>query len=114
MANDDPVFIGKRHHVGDGGEGDKAEGAHEVFTKLGRGALAVPKLLANLPGDLERDGGAAMISARSVWTFQLGVNDGIGSRELGADCVVIGDDELDAEFASEVGLLDGRRFRSRR
>ena len=75
---------------------------------MGRRLLAVAEALADLPGQLERHRRAAEVAERVAAPRQPRVDDHVGLGQLGADRVVVGDDQLDAQLARQPGLGDGR------
>ena len=103
-----PILVRERHHVGDRRQRDQSQGTDQEFAEVGRGPLAVAKALADLPGQLERDRRAAQIGAGLMAAGQAWVDDRVGLRQRPADRVVVGDDQLDAQLARQLGLAHRR------
>ena len=108
VPDEDAVLAVERDDVGDRRQGDQAERPDQEVAEVGRGLLAVAEALADLPGELERDPRAAEVAAGVGAAGQARMDDHVGRRELGADRVVVGDDQLDAQLARERGLGDRR------
>ena len=83
MADEDAVFVLEGDNVGHGGEGDEVHGLEEELSEVGRGAFAVAEGLADLPGELEGDAGAAEVGEGVIRAGQPGVDDDVGLGQPG-------------------------------
>ena len=108
VPDEDPILVPERHDVGDRRQRHQADRLDQEVAEVGRRFLAVAEALADLPGDLERHAGAAEVGAGIAAPLEPGVDDHVRLGQLGADRVVIGDDELEAQLTRQAGLGDGR------
>ena len=75
VADEDAVFVDERHDVGDRADGGEADGSHQERSHRLADALGFAGLLAESPGELQRDGGAAQAGEGIGRAGQAGVDD---------------------------------------
>ena len=81
-------------------ERHQPHGTDQEVAQMRRGTLAVAEALADLPGQLEGDARPAEIAAGIGATRPSRVDDNGRLGKVGADRVVVGHDQLDAELAA--------------
>ena len=108
VAHHDPVLAGERHDVGDRRQRHQSHRPDEVIAQVGRGRLPSPKLLQTCQASLN----ATPAPQRSPQGYEPPGSRGwtitAASRQIRADRMVVGHDQLDAQFARQLGLAKRR------
>ncbi len=105
-SGEDPILAGKRHDVGDGAESRQAGGVDKELAEVGPDPFGLRERSSNSPGEFERDAGTADIRV-GVAGQDGRMHDHVGLRQRGAGCVMIGDDQGQADLAGDLGFLYG-------
>ena len=91
------VFAQERHDVGHRGH------RHQVQQRLHGGAALRQDGVGQRLDELEGDARAAQVIARVTAVRSPRIDQGVGIRQLGRALVVVGDDQVDAQLAGQVG-----------
>ena len=106
VADQHAVLVDQRHDVGHGAQGGQPDGLNEKILHPRGDAFGPGGLLAEGPGQFHRHARAAQTAERIVAARQSRMNDRRGLGQSRAGLVVIGDDQLDAQFPGEDRLVD--------
>ena len=106
MPHENAVLVDERHDVGDRADRGQADRRHEeVPHGLGH-AFGLAGPLANGPGQLESHARTAQSAERIARARQARMDDRRSGRQFRAKFVMIGDDQLQADFARRESRLD--------
>ena len=105
MADQDAVLVDQRHDVGHGAQRGQTHRLDKKILHSRADAFGPAGLLAQGPGQFHGHARAAQSAEGIIAAGQTRMDDGRGRGQPRARLVMVGDDQLDAQLAGQLGFV---------